>query len=113
MVIIVSSIPLIRPMFRRSSSRTQATELQKWDTSTISSVFSKRNTRTNLSRVESEENIIERQDTTEAARPEQHGEIQVTHEVSVSYEPSNVPYVHAALVGLIQGEIANPHLARH
>ncbi len=38
--------------------------------------------------------------------------IQVTREVSVSYESSDAPFVHAALVGLIQGEIANPHLVR-
>lgn len=38
--------------------------------------------------------------------------IQVTREVSVTYQPNDVPFVHAALVGLIQGEIANPRLVR-
>ena len=38
--------------------------------------------------------------------------IHVTTEVSVTYEPSNAPFVHAALVGLIQGEIANPRLVQ-
>lgn len=39
------------------------------------------------------------------------GGITVTREVSVTYQPSNAPFVHAALVGLVQGEIGNPHLA--
>lgn len=38
--------------------------------------------------------------------------ITVTREVTVTYQPSDVQFVHAALVGLVQGEIANPKLAR-
>lgn len=37
--------------------------------------------------------------------------ITVTKEVEVTYQPSDVQFVHAALVGLVQGEIANPKLA--
>ena len=38
--------------------------------------------------------------------------IMVTSEVSITYESSDSPYVHAALVGLVQGEIANPGLVQ-
>lgn len=38
--------------------------------------------------------------------------IVVTREVQVSYETKDAPNVHAALVGLLQGEIANPRLVR-
>ncbi|KAK5124860.1 hypothetical protein LTR85_001050 [Meristemomyces frigidus] len=110
-VIIVASIPLLRPMFRRSKPRTDVMQAQKWDTSTFSSVFSKGRARANLSRVDSEENIIEPQGNQYPMRMQAPG-IQVTHEVSVTYQPSDQAYVHAALVGLVQGEIANPKLAR-
>lgn len=38
--------------------------------------------------------------------------IVVTREVQVSYENKDPAVVHAALVGLLQGEVANPRLAR-
>lgn len=38
--------------------------------------------------------------------------IRVIREVEVTYQPADAPFVHAALVGLIQGEIANPKLAQ-
>ncbi|GIZ39126.1 hypothetical protein CKM354_000251700 [Cercospora kikuchii] len=41
-----------------------------------------------------------------------HGAITVTTEVEVTYEKMEAPFVHAALVGLIQGEIMNPRLRR-
>ncbi|KAK4549419.1 hypothetical protein LTR36_006416 [Oleoguttula mirabilis] len=109
-VIIVASVPLLRPMFERDRRRTGSAQLQKWDTSTtLSSIFSKKRARTNLSRVDSEENIIEPQGN---QYPMERMGIQVTHEVTVTYQPSDQAYVHAALVGLVQGEIANPRLAR-
>lgn len=36
--------------------------------------------------------------------------ITVTREVTVEYEPSDAPFVHAALVGLVQGQIAKPRM---
>ena len=57
----------------------------------------------------SEDNIIApRQQYEMTAMPA----IQVTREVVVTYEREDAPNVHAALVGLIQGEIANPRLVR-
>ena len=38
--------------------------------------------------------------------------ITVTREVSVTYQTYDAPFVHASLVGLVQGEIANPQLVR-
>jgi len=134
-VMIVSSIPILRPLFQRTQHRADVTQLQqmnKWSTSTMNSVFSKKGARSNLTRVDSQENIIEPQASQYPIPMEESG-IHVTHEVSVSYEPSNMPFVHAALVGLVssescilrsrtyadvmfllqvQGEIANPRLAR-
>ena len=41
------------------------------------------------------------------------GGITVTREVHVtSIQTNDLPFVHAALVGLVQGEIANPKLAQ-
>ena len=41
-----------------------------------------------------------------------HGAITVTTEVEVTYEKMEAPFLHAALVGLIQGEMMNPRLRR-
>lgn len=115
-VIIVSSIPLLRPMFRRNHQRRpDAQQMQRWDSSTIGSVFSKKGVRTNLARVDSEENIIQspqgHHNSMRLPELEDPG-ITVMTEVSVTYQTSDMPFVHAALVGLVQGEIANPRLAR-
>lgn len=40
------------------------------------------------------------------------GVITVTTEVEISYQSMEKPFVHASIVGLIQGEIANPRLRK-
>jgi hypothetical protein len=89
--------------------------VQKWDVSTIGSMFSNKGGRTTLSRVDSEENIIAPMTSHETPielRSHDDQGITITHEVEVTYEPSNMPFVHAALVGLVHGEITNPKLVR-
>lgn len=111
-VIIVASIPLLRPLldtFIRTRQRLPDENSPGWDTTTFSSVYSKAKSRTRVAKVptSSEENIVP--PNSEIFEMDQTG-IHVTKEVSVSYHPTEVPFVHAALVGLIQGEIANPKL---
>ncbi|KAK5736066.1 hypothetical protein LTR17_007737 [Elasticomyces elasticus] len=113
-VIIVASLPLVRPMFVRSRHRRRLhveQQTQKWDSnSTFGSFMSKNGPRSNLARVNSEEEIMP-QDSFQMQ--EVHGgAINVTREVTVTYENTNQPFVHAALVGLIEGEIANPKLVQ-
>ena len=110
-MIIVASIPLLRPLFRRRQRLAEADTPAKWDTTTFGSVFSKRGTRATTTKfsTSSEENIMpQRMEQYEMEAPG----ITVTTEVSVTYQPADAPFVHAALVGLIQGEIANPRLVR-
>ncbi|CAJ2508491.1 Uu.00g135170.m01.CDS01 [Anthostomella pinea] len=111
-VIIVSSIPLLRPLFRRTiQQRVERQHQQGWATSTFDSVFSKKG----LSRVDSQEYIV-RQHGSHYPPIQMRGignnGITVTTEVSVTFQPTDMPYVHAALVGLVQGEIANPRQAQ-
>ncbi|KAK5679961.1 hypothetical protein LTS10_007909 [Elasticomyces elasticus] len=111
-VIIVASLPLVRPMFVRSRHRRRLEQTQKWNSgSTLGSFMSsKKGPRSNLARVDSEEEIMP-QDSFQMQ--EVHGgAINVTREVTVTYENTNQPFVHAALVGLIEGEIANPKLVQ-
>ncbi len=79
---------------------------------TLNSVYSSKHARSRATRVSmsSQENIVAHPlDTFETDGI--HG-ITVTREVSVTYETYDAPFVHASLVGLAQGEIANPWLAR-
>ena len=112
-VIVVSSIPFLRPLFQKSQKQANRQEKHRMvlrerrtrdNSPNFGSGFSNKLGRSTLSRVDSQENII-------GSLPMETG-IHVTHEVSITYESSNVPYVHAALVGLVQGEIGNPRLAR-
>lgn len=112
-VIIVSSLPLLRPLlglFSKKRHRLPDEASPGWDTETYGSVFSKKSksrARTMAMSTSSEENIVPHDSQIFAMEPTG---IMVTHEVSVSYQPSDVQFVHAALVGLVQGEIANPKL---
>lgn len=111
----VASIPLLRPILARFEKRPQRLPDERypgWDTTTFSSMYSKKpRTRAKAMSTSSEENIVPH--SFEAFRMEQPSNgIQVTHEVSVTYQSTNVPFVHAALVGLVQGEIANPRLVQ-
>ncbi len=78
----------------------------------MGSVFSKRNNRMSKTHfsVSSQERIFEDPRRHELSALPQG--IQVTREVEVAYQPSDAPFVHAALVGLVMGEILNPRLAR-
>lgn len=103
-VIIVSSVPLLRPLFRRQSARA-AKYLQRFDGIPLGSVFSKKGSRSGVSEITN----ASQEDLTKSAGsfPGREGEgITVTQEVEISYESHDAPFVHAALVGLVQGEIS-------
>ena len=136
-VIISASIPFLRPLFRwkhwrdrvRSSTPTslrsrrnrsdlpglhQLPQLQPWGSHIpLSSGFTSKNvSRTNLTKT----NTIEATELScvegwaDGGVREVEGVITVTTEVEVSYQKMEKPFVHAALVGLIQGEMLNPRL---
>ncbi|KAK5162881.1 uncharacterized protein LTR77_011138 [Saxophila tyrrhenica] len=112
-VIIVASIPILRVLFRRPRQPDEITARMRWDTVTTGSVFSKkkyrRGSKTHFS-ISSEENMVPQQQHELPALP--GNGIHVTRDIEVTYQPSDAPHVHAALVGLLQGEIANPKLVR-
>lgn len=73
-----------------------------WDTLTMGSMYSnKRSHRLSKSHISisSEEHMVHHE------LPTLGNGINVTREVNISYETSDTPFVHAALVGLIQGMI--------
>ena len=89
-VMIASSIPLLRPLFRRNSKQSQNRhEMKRWDSGTVGSVMSRKSPHTITAR-ESEENIIEQPSSLQPRHA-----IQVTREVTVTYETSDAPFVHA------------------
>lgn len=114
-VIIVASIPLLRPMFHRPQW-TLKPEIQerveRVNEIAMGSVFSRKSARSTAKEfsTSSEENIFQHTHAMDTADGEPG--IVVTTEVSVTYQPFEVDFVHAALVGLVQGEIANPHLVQ-
>ena len=79
----------------------------KWETRSLSSAFSTKgmSSRAAAMSISSQENIVPR--VLEYEMEDTHG-ITVVREVSVTYQPINAPFVHAALVGLVEGEIADP-----
>jgi hypothetical protein len=85
----------------------------QWDTMTLKSAFSRKGIKSSLSRISgsSEEQLTLGLGKDLYELPAMPS-IQVTREVEVTYERTNAPYVHAALVGLIQGEIMNPKLVK-
>lgn len=111
-VIICASIPLLRPLFQASPptlhARTAPIE-RRSAVSTVGSLSSKGGNRSSLVRINSEDNMIER--PADLYSLETLG-IHVTTEVSVTFQSNDLPHVHAALVGLIQGEIINPRLVQ-
>lgn len=113
-VIVVASIPLLRPIIARFDKRRHRLPDERspgWDTATFSSVYSKGKSKSRMTAVStsSEENIVPQSFEAFNMEHPAHG-IRVTQEVSVTYQPSDVQFVHAAIVGLVQGEIANPRL---
>lgn len=79
----------------------------------MDTIFSKKgNNRTTSSRLSasSEENMVDR-NTNTGSEPEASGAgdssgIVVTTEVAVTYEASDKPFAHAAMVGLVSGNVA-------
>ncbi|KAH9827507.1 hypothetical protein Tdes44962_MAKER09686 [Teratosphaeria destructans] len=111
-VIIISSIPLLRPLFKRKPRTPEAHVMRNWEISTSNSIFSKIGAKETLSRVDSEEETLTERPTSTPLGGSSYAAIHVTQEVEITYEPSNLPFVHAALVGLVQGEILNPKLVK-
>ncbi|KAF2772411.1 hypothetical protein EJ03DRAFT_203606 [Teratosphaeria nubilosa] len=111
-VIIISSIPLLRPLFKRNPRKLEAHVMRKWEISTSNSIFSKIGAKETLSQVDSEEENLTERPTSTPIGGSSDAAIHITQEVEVTYEPSNLPFVHAALVGLVQGEIQNPKLVK-
>ena len=112
-VIIVASIPFLRPLFTQPANPpAEHRRTRSWATSTIDSLVRVgKSSRTTLSRVDSQEDFI----------PSPALQMQcmsgmgivVTTEVEVTtIEVDNAPHVHAALVGLLEGGIANPQLVQ-
>lgn len=139
LVMIVASVPLLRPLFRRYPNNPHDEPKSKWETITLGSVLPKSNgaggSRGAGRRMStaSEEYIMTPQGSKSGGGSSstrtvdfgdgeggddgggagvEHGGITRTTEVSVTYESSDKPFVHAALVGLVQGEIQNPGIAR-
>lgn len=103
-VMIVSSVPFLRPLFHSNGAPHQS----RFE---MGSIFSKGGTRTGMSELsqpgESQENLTPT--NKHASGSGSFGAsagITVTHEVSVTYGAQDAPFVHAALVGLVQGEIS-------
>lgn len=109
-VIIAASVPFLRPLFRRKPPRLDLPGLHQvpppltWNSHIpLSSGFtSKNHSRTNTVTEEELGVLPGTQGTAWAGEVE--GVITVTTEVEVTYQRMEAPYVHAALVGLIQGE---------
>ncbi|KXS99635.1 hypothetical protein AC578_9906 [Pseudocercospora eumusae] len=116
-VIITASIPLLRPLWKRSRNDEGGPPAQPplWHTHIpLSSAFSSKNhSRTNTTQLTSMSSLdqIVAIDPHQAPLPSPG--ITVTTEVEVTYQRMDAPHVHAALVGLIQGERENPRLARY
>ena len=111
-VITVTSIPLVRALFqRRKPPSSEQESPTKWETRSLSSAFSVKGLSSGAAAmsISSQENIVPH--LPEYEMEETHG-ITVVREVSVTYQPMNAPFVHAALVGLVEGEIADSQSVR-
>lgn len=115
-VIVVSSIPLLRPLlslFRRKHQRLPDESQRNWSASTQGTIFTKSRSRTRTKAMSSssQEDMVPHSSQI-FCMEEPSGGITVTKEVSVTFQPNDVQFVHAALVGLVQGEIAHPRRTR-
>ena len=125
-VIITASIPLLRPLFHRprlpTSRPATQDDLQTSPPSWRSHIqlgsayTTKNNSRIQVHEHSTQSESVSSLDAIFGATSMKTGEggdgITVTREVQVRYEKADAPFVHAALVGLVQGEMANPRLAR-
>jgi len=111
-VIIASSVPLLRPLFHRRRQRIPDEGSEGWDAITLNSVFSKSKFRERSTALQSpsQENIVPHSTHAGHVANGQQPGITVTREVAVTVETTDVQFVHAALVGLVQGELANPQM---
>lgn len=110
-VIITASISMLRPLFQR---RIPTPIPAVWQTHIPlrSALSSKDRSRSNTVRLPSISSL-EGMEAQRNQSPNGHGiVIQVDTEVEITYQMLEAPYVHAALVGLIQGEILNPQLVQ-
>lgn len=104
-VIIVSSIPFLRPFFHQNKAMNRS----RFE---MSSIFSKGGSRTGMSEIttqpgESQENLTPtRKHASGSVNFGAATGITVTREVEVAYGAQDAPFVHAALVGLVQGEVS-------
>jgi len=107
-VMVVSSIPFLRPLFAFKTA-------QGHSRFEMGSVFSKGGSRTGMSEIasqpgDSQENLTPT--SKHAASGSGSGSfgagmgITITREVEVTYGAQDAPFVHAALVGLVQGEVS-------
>ena len=106
-VMIVSSIPFLRPLFQRNhQANDNKTTRPRYE---LGSVFSKNGGGSGLTELshpgESQENLSPVKHASTASSTTEGVGITVTSEVTVTYSKLDVPFVHAALVGLVQGEI--------
>lgn len=109
-VIITASVALLRPLFRlKKHADVVEPPNPSWHSQAVplSSVDSLAKSRTRYCTPNHSSMT-----SVELVPPRDQGEISVTREVRISYEAQDAPFIHAALVGLIQGEIQNPALAR-
>lgn len=118
-VIISASLALLRPLFKRRLRNAQhlmPAQPKPWNSHIplSSALTTKNHSRTNTAEVCSLDGIVSHDDHLASRFYECPGSpgVLVTTEVQISYESLDIPHVHAALVGLIQGERANPALTR-
>jgi len=114
LLIVCASVPLIRPLFQRRGRQHPYIQPEyipeEHELSTKPSNEKKYRVKSAASSVGSEEYIMPTSSRVNTLPP--MGSISRTVEVQVSYESANAPVVHAALVGLLQGEMMNPELVR-
>ncbi|KAI9695654.1 MAG: hypothetical protein M1820_008501 [Bogoriella megaspora] len=125
-VMIVATIPLLRPLFRRDIfsfgrnprmprspmiSSISSRPRKGWENITMDSIVSKKEkSQTRTSEVPSSASD---EDILASRNNQQLYGITRTLEVEITYEPNDKPFVHAALVGLCPGTINNRGHAAH
>lgn len=117
LLIICASAPILRTLFQRRRPKhiysTEGVMQEEHELSTKESNDDKGGGKSAISSVNgSQENIVPQRPRTTALSAMDGINRTRTVEVQVSFEHVEAPKVHAALVGLMQGEELNPHLAK-
>ncbi|KAI7015322.1 hypothetical protein KC355_g4361 [Hortaea werneckii] len=132
LLIICGSVPMLRALFKRSllvpkhpyfHHRPSGTHAEEQELSHYNSTDTKEIRKGSVESVTgSQENIVPQSSTVQAksfssssppkATAKMPAGISRTVEFEVKYEKSDAPAMHAALVGLKQGEDSNPNLTR-